>query len=297
MRNKIMKILGMYKNGNTDVTLFEDGTKIRYTKDDEFEVDFPESFDFKITDYCNLNCPMCHEKSTEQGKHGLMDFTGFLSTLSPYTEIACGGGNPLSHPQLLSFLDFCKSRNIYVNLTVNQIHLMENKQLVQTLIAEKFIRGLGISYVGKDDELIEFCKENPNCVVHLISGLFDENDHKWLKDKGLKILILGYKDFGRGADYKNKQVEDNISWLKNCIIDLYKDFVLISFDNLALEQLNIQDTVSPELWKDSYMGGDGSHTMYIDLVKQEFARTSTSVERHKVTEDIKEMFNVIKAGW
>ena len=31
-----MKILGRYRNGNYDVTLLSDGTKIRETEDDEF---------------------------------------------------------------------------------------------------------------------------------------------------------------------------------------------------------------------------------------------------------------------
>ena len=49
-------------------------------------------------------------------------------------------------------------------------------------------------------------------------------------------------------------------------------FKVLSFDNLALEQLNIKKYVSPEDWKTHYMGDDGSFTMYIDLVKEEFAK-------------------------
>ena len=32
-----MEILGKYMNGNTLVTLYEDGTKVMFTKDDEFD--------------------------------------------------------------------------------------------------------------------------------------------------------------------------------------------------------------------------------------------------------------------
>ena len=46
-----MKVLGRYKNGNYDVTLLSEGTKIRETEDDEFIPDFAESMDIKLTNH------------------------------------------------------------------------------------------------------------------------------------------------------------------------------------------------------------------------------------------------------
>ena len=45
-----------------------------------------------------------------------------------------------------------------------------------------------------------------------------------------------------------------------------------------------------------YMGDDGSFTMYIDLVKEEFAKNSTSVDRYNLNDykSIEEIFNKIK---
>lgn len=65
-----MGLLGRYKNGNFVTTILSDGTKIRKTKDDEFLPAFAENMDIKITNKCNMNCPMCHEGSTENGRHG-----------------------------------------------------------------------------------------------------------------------------------------------------------------------------------------------------------------------------------
>lgn len=60
-----MEILNQYINGNTLVTIYNDGTKIReYNKDPQPE--FPESIDLKITDYCDMGCPYCHESSTKK---------------------------------------------------------------------------------------------------------------------------------------------------------------------------------------------------------------------------------------
>lgn len=56
-----MELLGRYKNGNFNVVLFNDGTKIRETDADEFIPDFAESMDIKICDRCDIGCKFCHE--------------------------------------------------------------------------------------------------------------------------------------------------------------------------------------------------------------------------------------------
>ena len=43
------------------------------------------------------------------------------------------------------------------------------------------------------------------------------------------------------------------------------------------------------------MGDDGDFTMYIDLVKGEFAKNSTSLKRYKLLNTIEEMFEVVKS--
>ena len=42
------------------------------------------------------------------------------------------------------------------------------------------------------------------------------------------------------------------------------------------------------------MGDDGFATMYVDCVKEEFARSSTSIDRYPITDNIVDMFNVIR---
>ena len=99
-----MKLLGTYQNGNYTVKIYDNGTKIRENDLDFFEPDTVESMDIKITNSCDKMCPFCHEASTPDGKHGDILNLPFLDTLHPYTELAIGGGNPLSHPDLIPFL-------------------------------------------------------------------------------------------------------------------------------------------------------------------------------------------------
>ena len=89
--------------GNYLVKIFKDGSKVRFTLDDYYNPSFPESIDIKITNYCDNNCPMCHEKSSVNGNHGNLDAL-FLKTLTKGTELAIGGGNPFAHPDLENFL-------------------------------------------------------------------------------------------------------------------------------------------------------------------------------------------------
>jgi hypothetical protein len=42
------------------------------------------------------------------------------------------------------------------------------------------------------------------------------------------------------------------------------------------------------------MGDDGQYTMYIDLVKNEFTRSSTSVDRFELKDNINDMFEVVR---
>ena len=54
--------------------------------------------------------------------------------------------------------------------------------------------------------------------------------------------------------------------------------------------------LSEKEWEDFYQGDDGTMTMYVDGVKEQFARTSTSATRYGLKDTIEEMFKVIKEG-
>lgn len=293
------KILGKYKNGNVNVILLEDGTKIRMTKDEEFNPVFPENFDYKITNMCPYGCKFCHEDSTITGLHGDIMHDEFIDTLHAGTECAIGGGAITTHPDLVPFLKKLKSLGVVANATVNQKELEDNYEFITKLLDEKLIYGLGISYNHPDPTLNEFVKKYPNTVLHLIAGIHTVDDFEKLACRGFKILILGYKNLRRGNSNFIKhcdEIQKQINWLKNTITKYANDgsFKTISFDNLALEQLDIKNQISKEMWDKYYQGEDGSQTMFIDSVKKEFARMSTSLERFPIENNIIDMFNKIR---
>ena len=292
-----MRRIGFYKNGNYNVNIFDDGTKIRETNGDNFSPLFPECMDVKITNQCDCNCVACHEQSTIDGKHGDILNIEFIDKLNPFTELALGGGNPLSHPNLEEFLIKCRKQKLIINMTVNQKHFIENIDYIRYLIKRKLIVGLGVSVTVVSDKLIKLLKEFPNLVVHIINGIIDEKELVKLYNNDLKLLILGYKEFGRGINnYKknNKLIENNKKFIYDNLKNIISKFKVISFDNLAIKQLNVKRVMSQEEWNEFYMGDDGQFTMYIDLVKKQFAKSSISEIRYDLTDNIEDMFNIVK---
>lgn len=324
-----MKTWVSYQNGNYKVIInTKNGTKIRSNDLDFFEPSTIESMDIKVTNKCqgplievksengeshyvNVPCLMCHENSTLNGKHAHIMENGkciipFLNNLHPYTELACGGGNVLLWDELDDFLTFCKDKQFIPSMTVNQSHFEENYNRVKKLVDDEFIYGLGVSLVDPTDSFIEKVKTIHTSVIHVINGLVTKSELEKLKHKGLKLLILGYKEVRRGKTLytgENKtKIDKNKEMLKELLPTIINDnwFDVVSFDNLALKQLDVKSLMTEDQWKSFYMGDDGidgeqtSATMYVDLVERKYAKNSCSMDRYDLKDTVEEMYNSLR---
>lgn len=289
-----MKLLGEYKNGNYFVSIYDDGTKIRETDGDSFIPEFPESMDINITDRCDNNCEFCYAGATSDGKHGDILNAKFIDTLRPFTEVALNG-NDLSHPQLFDFLIKLKTKGIFASMTVNQSHFMIYQDVITSLVELDLIKGLGVSLVDPTDEFINNIKKFPNAVIHVINGIVTMEQLKKLYDNNLKVLILGYKTVGRGKDYYSQKVEDNKKVIYDNITDIIPRFKVVSFDNLALKQLELRRIMSNKQWNEFYMGDDGKYTLYVDIPKGYFASSSMSDIKYDLLDNIDDMFEIIRS--
>lgn len=298
------ELIGRVKNGNYTMELWSDGTKVRYNDLDFFRPESIESCDLKITNCCNgvngMLCPQCHEKSNPNGKHGDIMNLKFIDTMLPYTEISIGGGDPLTHPDIVPFLEKLKERKLIANMTVNQWSFMQNLDKIDWLVENELIHGLGVSLNDPTDEFIKEIKKYPNAVIHVINGIVDMLQIKKLSGHHLKLLILGFKTYGRGEPYY-KALSGQVEALKSRFYEelpaIIKDglFDCVSFDNLAIKQLEPKRIMSEDEWKRMYMGDDGQFTMYVDAVNEEFAKSSVSTARYSLTNDIKDMFNKVRS--
>jgi hypothetical protein len=188
-------------------------------------------------------------------------------------------------------------------MTVNQIHFERHQDMIRELVNKGLIHGLGISLNNPTEKFIELVKTYPNAVIHVINGILSPSDVGMLADNDLKILILGYKLLRRGvshyvADHEN--IECLQYWLKENLEDMLNHFKVISFDNLAIEQLDVKNSLffgNEERWKTFYMGDDGTHTMYIDTVAGKYSKNScmSQKERYLIkNKTVIEMFNDIR---
>lgn len=257
-------LLGSYINGNYETKIYSDGTRTRelLPKDEYYyengmfksdlfsknEIDlmkpeFPESIDLKITNCCNNNCEFCYANSSKLGKHGDKLFIkNIISQMQPYTEVAIGGGNPLEHPDLIEILEYAKERKVICNLTLKDIDVINHTEFINSLYQNNLIKAIGISPSNietlsklKDISLIRF-----DFILHLILGIHTLDFIKQIESKYFdKILILGYKNIGKGKNYfeGNKElIEKNIKEVGEYITKCNSRFKVntISFDNLAI---------------------------------------------------------------
>ncbi|MBQ9369886.1 MAG: radical SAM protein [Clostridia bacterium] len=287
------RILTRYRNGNYVVTLYADGTKAKETMGDAFIASFPDSIDLKITDYCVNNCSMCHERSSAAGRHGVLSHP-IIDTFHSGMEVAIGGGNPLSHPDLLPFLKRLKERRVIPNITVNVIDLKKDTALIEELIRARLVYGVGVSCHAFDEFAVDFALAHTNVVLHVINGVFPVEDYRKLAGKGLKVLILGYKEFGRGREYLSSAVRERMRETREHLSEILPAFKVVSFDNLALTQLAVKEVIGTERFDEMYMGADGEASMYVDLVREEYALSSASEERMPLENTLEACFQALR---
>lgn len=295
-----MKKIADYINGNAHIVMYEDGTRIMETDDVGFNFKYPTNNDVTITHKCSQGCPYCYLGCTPEGKHADLS-AKFLDTINAGAELAINL-NDMDHPQLDEFLERMKSQGVFVNGTVNQAQFMVNYERLKRLCREKLLWGVGVSLREPDDEFISKIQEFPNAVIHVINGILKPDDIEKLRDRGLKLLILGYKDLNRGVSYREENsgtVSLRQRYLKDVLASMVSHFACISFDNLAIEQLNVRETLKDFIadWDEVYQGDEGSSTFAVDLVDGTFGVNSmaTGDDTYLIMDDIRDMFKVIKS--
>lgn len=245
-----------------------DGTRIDFGE----YPDWPLSMDLKITEYCQHNCPWCHESSGSTGKHGDVDLIlSHLKGLPNITEIAIGGGNPLCHPDLQKLID---NLGCIVNMTVRDLDVSGD--------LPNGITALGISVTEKGPDLERVIEMLPGdlkktWVAHLILGVTSLETYRKVKKISPRILWLGYKTFGRGKNWRPENWEETE---REITLDLRGNYAgILAFDNLALTQLKMRNKMLKSEWETFYQGPEFSRSMYVDGVKGMFAPCSTSEDR------------------
>lgn len=286
-------LIAAYQNGGYQVSIYNDGTKVRDELNADVPPRVPEHMDLKLTDWCDAGCAWCHEKSTTKGGHGNVDTTlALLKGLPAGVEVAIGGGDPLSHPDFERFVRGLRDYGLLPSVTVNGRHFERHRAVLERLTREGQLFGVGVSY---HEALPDWDYEN--MVLHLIAGV---NAPSVLDTapRRMKVLLLGYKRFGRGAklfEVRTKQVQDTLaSWYRELFWVAQEHS--LSFDNLAIEQLKPERLfANPQDYARQHMGPEGQFGMYLDAVNETFALSSYSPDRFPWS-DMPGMFAQVRQG-
>jgi len=277
-----------YLNGNyivsTDSTgVFLSKRCLRY--DEELISEFPDSIDLKITNKCFWGCPYCHENSTPEGSSFNLSETINILDQLPHVpiEIAIGGGNILEvKKDAVELIKWMKERGLRPRITVNSKDLVLKYEDLSELINLIDVFGISIENLYLIDKIRDLSINNfKTAVFHVIAGIISPQDlFKLASEEYHSILILGYKQWGRALNTKIPDLKETRKVVKTIIENKSSyNCSALGFDNLAIEQLDIKNLVPKSLWKNIYLGDEGSHSMYIDAVERKFAITSRSPER------------------
>lgn len=272
-----------YKNGNTQVSLYKDGTRT-LEFDSKIKLNFPLNIDIRVSTKCSFGqkpdgsfvlCSFCHEEAKTDGfncDYNLLKDK--LTGLPKGIELAIGCNE--FTVELYDFLVWARKQDYVCNLTVNQGHISRDYLLLQTAIQEQLVYGVGISYRSSlpfkiPSQLLQY----DHLVIHCIAGIDTVEDILSLRKHDIRnILILGEKDFGFNKGLVNKQ--DLNPWIWNLGL-LINTFDKVSFDNLALEQLSVKRLFLNEDEFNTF--NQGEESIYIDAPNKIFALSSRSFYR------------------
>lgn len=278
-------LLNSYQNGNAQVSIYDDGTRI-IECDGDIKLNYPLNIDIRVSQKCAFGmnsstgkavCGFCHESATTDGADAdLFSLFDTLLGLPAGIELAVGVNGVTD--ELIVFFEKCKAQGWIVNTTINQGHLRRDKSKIKYLIDHDLIKGLGISYrpgmIDIDSSLLNYS----GMVVHVIAGINTIDEIKNLASNGIKkILVLGEKDFGFNLGNVRITTDVHRNWYRQ-VHELFKLFEVVSFDNLALEQLNVRRFVID--WETIYQN---EFSFYINAVEQYFAPSSRSSDTNSYT--------------
>jgi hypothetical protein len=274
-----------FKNGNAEITIYNDGTRI-IEFEDQLKLDWPLNIDIRVSNRCSFGfnpkinsafCSFCHESArTDGGECDYEILKDKLKDLPAGIELAIGGNEITG--ELCNFLNWASfGKRFICNLTVNQGHIYKYRFPLMTLIKFKVIKGLGISYRSSLKWNIpkEFLNYE-NTVFHVIAGIDSVQDILTLAERGVKkVLVLGEKNFGFNEGKVDLTTRSHKEWYRN-VRKLFDTFDVVSFDNLALDQLNINRFFSNDKWSEF---NQGEHSFYINAVDGYFSPSSRSNDK------------------
>lgn len=150
MKQDMTKVKTRTLPQNNYHSIWFNGKTIRQAIDQKkpvVELEWPEFYDVKVTNYCRGGCTYCYQDSVVTAKHPDKLIEKFQSIFEPMTinerpfQIAFGGGEPTEHPDFLELLKVCSEFGICPNYTTNGMII--NDEILE--VVKKYCGGVALS--------------------------------------------------------------------------------------------------------------------------------------------------------
>lgn len=266
------------------------GSKFRASPKPYEKATTPELVDVKITDFCGYGCKFCYQGSTKEGMHAPLErieaIFDELAAMGTF-EIAIGGGEPAHHPDFAKILRAGAERGLSVNFTAYGLDWTKSQDVLEALRGSEGV-GIGISVHGaRDIAKVERAKKalrdegvyQADIIAQTVVGATPAATIQKLVDTcgeaQIPLLLLGYKETGRGADYNRRNIKRET--VKQ-ILQSAKDWTEKTDKYGYMSQFHLSvDTAFLDLWGDVLdelgipttlrTSPEGKFSCYVDAVE------------------------------
>lgn len=250
------------------------------TKVDPDKSDVPELVDVKITDHCPFECSFCYQGSTKKGNHAgnseMYQVASVLGALGTF-EVALGGGEPTLHPEFLQILKNFRYYGVVPNFTTRNIAWLRDPVFSRTVMenigswafsTEEAEQVKKLDALLVDHGWIGRKKPNIQYIVGVGNAYAFEQVLRAALNADMRVLLLGPKDTGRGAD----KSWNYINWMT--VVRKYSEKGLQFGIDTALAQKYSNELKKAEIPEWCYQTKEGKFSMYIDAVEKKIAASS-----------------------
>lgn len=178
------------------------------------ELEYPEFYDVKITDYCKGNCPYCYMNSTSNDAHHenivdkINNYFGKMDENQRPFQVAIGGGEPTAHPDFIKSLEAFHQLGIQPNYTTNGMWIRNDNSIKIIVNTLRYCGGVAVSchpHLIKywQSAALHYYIHDIKLNFHIIISDKESIDYfkniynRWEKNVDYFVL-LPYSDQGRG---------------------------------------------------------------------------------------------------
>lgn len=228
---------------------------------------WPELVDVKVTDHCDRGCQYCYQGSTPDGKHAPLEKLESLAGLlgdNHVFEVAIGGGEPMTHPDILRILKAFRRNGVVPNLTTRDHTWLRDDKKREAIFGLVGAVGFSVENRGAVRDVLTALRyhgvQHSRYAIQCVEGVADLNGiAEQVLGAYATMVLLGYKETGRGRVWKYRETPDIPDFIKRARdmkVRLSVDTVIAKKYQAALDEMGIA--------RELYATEDGVTSAYVD---------------------------------